>query len=172
MNARRWRLLAVILAAQAAFVAVGVYGPLSARIAGTDIVLQAGLAGSPELESPPGEPLPPPAGSTIYLGYPDLKLPVSNGDLESSDRGTLYVPLTRTGEVWSASGAPVRVRPESGVYLTCDNVNWQVRCDIETWYLPPGDPDGILPALVAGKARAHLRVDARGNASLVGLSAP
>lgn len=172
MNAHRGRLLAVILAAQAAFVAVGVHGPLSARITGTDVVLKAGLAGVPELGLPPGEVALPPAGSTVYLGYPDLKLPVYNGDLESSARGTLYVPLALTGEVWSASGAPVRVRPESGVYLTCDTMNWQVRCGIETWFVPPGDPDGLGAALASGRALAQLRVDARGNASLISLRAP
>lgn len=168
MTARRWRLLAVILAAQAALVAVGVHGPVSARLTGEEIVLRAGLLTGSE----PPEPVPASAGSRLYVGYPDLKLPVYNGDLDASARGTLYVPLARTGEVWSASGAPVRVRPESGLYLTCNNLNGQVRCGIETWYVPPSDPDGILPAVTSGEALAHLRVDARGNASLVSLRTP
>jgi uncharacterized membrane-anchored protein len=69
-------------------------------------------------------------------------------------------------------GDVVRTPPSDGPFLRCDDTRWELRCGIETAYLSSGsENDGVRDALRSGDAVATVRVDANGNAALVGVSA-
>jgi hypothetical protein len=58
--------------------------------------------------------------------------------------------------------------------LRCHDDGWQLRCGIESWFLPQPKAAAAGQALVEGRAVAVVRIDAQGNAALVGVqrSAP
>ena len=110
----------VVVLAQLALVGVAVWAPLSARLTGETVVLRV----------EPVDPIDPFRGAYVQLAYPDLPDQAGPDDGSMTDeqrealdeaRGTAYVPLTRSGEVWV--GGPVqRTPPADGLYLTCDDV--------------------------------------------------
>jgi uncharacterized membrane-anchored protein len=165
-TSRAVRVGAVVLA-QLALVGVAVWEPLSARLTGEEVVLRV----------QPVDPVDPFRGAYVALSYPDL--PGSTFDGTSTEeqqkavddaRGTAYVPLTRQGEVWV--GGPVRrTPPADGLYLTCDDSSWQLRCGIESWFLPQGEAAGLEAAVRAGAAVATVKVDDAGHAALVDVTA-
>ncbi len=160
---RAVRVGAVVLA-QLALVGVVVWPQLSARVSGDEVVLRV----------QPVDPVDPFRGAYVDLSYPDLPgQPVlesgpPNEEAYKEARGTAYVPLTREGEVW-VGGDVLRTRPTDGLYLTCDDSDWRLRCGIESLFLPEDEAAGLEAAVRAGTAVASVSVDGSGHAALLGV---
>lgn len=156
----RTRLVAAATLLQLALVPVAVAGPLSARLTGDEYLLAVA----------PVDPIDPFRGAYVALSYPglqDVDSTETGEDLEAIDDtdDTVYVPLVRSGAVWTG-GDVVAKRPARGPYLRCTN-DWQLRCGIESWFLPQDKALALERAVGAGDAVARIRVDSRGNAALV-----
>ena len=132
---------------------VAVAPQLSARVLGDTYVVRVA----------PVDPVDPFRGAYVALDYPDLHHDPSS----SGAGGDLYVTLVRDGGVWTA-GEWSRERPDDGPYLACDDRSWQVRCGIESFFLPQ-DRALETERLLRDGAVAELRVDSRGNAAVVGV---
>ena len=104
----------------------------------------------------------PATGSIKLFGEEILGLPTH----QITRRGIAYVPLRQQGEVW-VGGEVVRTAPADGLYLTCDDSSWRLRCGIESWFLPQADAKAFEDAVRAGRAVATVRVDGSGHAALV-----
>lgn len=140
-----------------ALVPLAVAGPLSARLTGEEYLLDV----------EPVDPIDPFRGAYVALGYPGL--PNGQQLTERPEYGEVsYVPLTRSGDVWTGL-APVSERPESGPFLRCKDEQWQLRCGIESWFLPQDEAYEMEQAVNEGRAVARVRIDSRGNAALVGV---
>jgi uncharacterized membrane-anchored protein len=156
--------LPLLLLAQLALVALAVLPQLSARAAGDEIRLRV----------EPVDPIDPFRGAYVTLGYPDLRRNDAessaggNGSMEDGEKGAVYVSLTRRGDVWAATGWS-RERPSDGRYLRCDDHGWQVRCGIESYFLPQDEAASVQDDVRDGKLVAVVKVDGRGNAAIVGL---
>ena len=92
------------------------------------------------------------------------------GSLEDGESGDVYITLVEKDGVWIGEEWS-RTRPDDGPYLACDDRSWQVRCGIESWFLPQDDAQEAEHLLRDG-AVAELRVDDRGNAAVVDVRAP
>ncbi len=153
--------------AQVLLVVFAVWAPLSARVAGEEVLLRVA----------PADPHDPFRGAYADLVYPDFpSTPIegnvarSNEDLQAwqDASGSAYVPLVREGEIWV--GEPVqRTRPAQGLYLLCDDSSGRVRCGIESWFLPQDEASSLEDAVRAG-AVARVKVDGRGHGALMGVS--
>jgi uncharacterized membrane-anchored protein len=77
-----------------------------------------------------------------------------------------YVPLVRSGEVWTGLPAMAQ-RPDSGPFLRCKDEHWRLRCGIDSWFLPQDEAYAMEQAVLEGRAVATVRIDSRGNAALV-----
>ncbi|HSF34666.1 MAG TPA: GDYXXLXY domain-containing protein [Nocardioides sp.] len=161
------RVVAAVLASLA-LVGVAVWPQLSARLTGEEVVLRV----------QPVDPIDPFRGAYVDLDYPDLPSqplaetdPPTEQEQEAYDdaRGTVYVPLTRQGEVW-VGGEARRTAPSEGLYLTCDDSSWRLRCGIESWFLPQSEAKALEDAVRDGRAIATVRVDDSGNAALIDVS--
>jgi uncharacterized membrane-anchored protein len=169
---RRARVASAVLASLV-LVGVAVWGPLSARVTGEEVRLRVA----------PVDPMDPFRGAYADLGYPDLpgqaqlldptltpQVEESEGEAVEDVRGTAHVPLTRQGEVWV--GGPVqRSRPSDGLYLTCNDESWRLRCGIESGFLPQDEASALEDAVREGTAIATVKVDGRGNAALLSVTA-
>ena len=148
--------------AQLALVAVAVAGPLSARLVGDEYLLEVA----------PVDPIDPFRGAYVALGYPSLNGADENGvqrqEHAPGERGEVFVPLVPDGDLWRG-GTPTRTRPAGGPYLRCSDADWQLRCGIESWFLPQGKAIALERAVGSGSAVARVRVDGRGNAALLGV---
>ncbi len=78
----------------------------------------------------------------------------------------VYVPLVRSGETWTGTRA-VAERPEAGPFLRCKAEYSQLRCGIDSWFLPQDEALAMEQAVSGGQAVATVRIDSRGNAALV-----
>jgi len=145
--------LAAVAVTQLALVGVAVAPQLSARLTGEEYRFRV----------QPVDPIDPFRGAYVDLGYPDLRL---ESDSRLDGEGTLYVTLVRDGDVWRASGYS-RSRPSDTPYLRCDDRDWQIRCGIESWFLPQDEAAAMQEAVAAGDAIAVVKVDGRGHAALV-----
>jgi uncharacterized membrane-anchored protein len=161
------RVVAAVLASLA-LLGVAVWPQLSARLTGEEVVLRV----------QPVDPIDPFRGAYVELDYPDLPSqqfsetdPQTDEEQEALDatRGTAYVPLTRQGEVW-VGGEVRRTAPSEGLYLTCDDSSWRLRCGIESWFLPQSEAKALADAVRDGRALATVRVDGSGNAALVAIT--
>lgn len=150
---RAVRLLSLLLV-QAVLVVVACWAPLSARLTGTEVRLAVA----------PLDPIDPFRGAYLALDYPGLPRQDPRGQRPT---GTVHVPLRRDGAVWVGEQESA-TRPENGPYLTCRR-SWQLRCGIESWFVPQDEAARLERDLGAGRVTAVVRVDARGNAALVGL---
>ncbi len=159
--------LPLLLLAQLALVALAVLPQLSARVAGEEIRLRVR----------PVDPIDPFRGAYVTLGYPGLRrndaesVEGGSGSMEDGEKGTVYVSLTRSGEVWTATDWS-RTRPSEGRYLRCDDHGWQVRCGIESFFLPQDEAAAVQGDVREGRLVAVVKVDGRGNAAIVGLERP
>jgi uncharacterized membrane-anchored protein len=152
-----------IAAAQLALVGVGVWPQLSARTLGDPYVVRVA----------PLDPIDPFRGAYVALSYPDLQHGTPEewerqplGTMDDSDSGAVYLTLVEEGNVWVADEWS-RERPGGQApYLSCDDRSWQIRCGIESYFLPQEDAAAAEVDLADG-AYAELRVDGRGNASVV-----
>ncbi|MBM6401040.1 GDYXXLXY domain-containing protein [Phycicoccus sonneratiae] len=161
MTPRTTRVVAAA-AAQLVLVGVAVWAPLSARLTGEEVRLRVAAV----------DPVDPGRGAYVDLSYPDLPGSSGTGDsvpVGEDERGTAYVPLTRQGAVW-VGGEVLRRAPTGGTYLRCDDSGWRLRCGIESLWLPQDEAAAVTSAVQAGTAVATVRVDARGNAALVGVA--
>jgi len=161
-------LLPLLLVAQLALVAVAVWPQLSARAAGDEITLRVR----------PVDPIDPFRGAYVLLNYPDLRVSGSRdfengglGSLEDGESGPVYVTVRQEGDVWVSDGWR-RERPGSGTYLACSDRTWQVECGIESWFLPQDEARAMEDDIRSGTVIATVKVDDRGNAALVDVSAP
>lgn len=146
--------VAVAVVIQLALVPVAVAGPLSARVTGDEY----------HLEVAPVDPIDPFRGAYVALTYPGL--PNDPDDNRGRERGaTVYVPLVRHGDVWVGTAA-VAERPTTGPFLRCKD-DWQLKCGIESWFLPQGKALALERAVNQRPAVARIRIDSRGNAALV-----
>jgi uncharacterized membrane-anchored protein len=157
----------VIAVSQLVLVAVGVAPQLSARLAGDTYLVRVA----------PVDPIDPFRGAYVALDYPDLRHDDSQsfvepglGALDDGQSGDLYITLVESDGVWTASEWS-RERPGEGPYLACDDRSWQIRCGIESWFLPQDEARETEDLLRDG-AVAELRVDGRGNAAVVDVRAP
>ena len=164
---RRRTLVVGAVLSQLLLVVVAVFAPLSARLTGEEVRLRVA----------PVDPIDPVRGAYVQLGYPDrpgqpqvVTTEPTEGEIEEADRvrGEAWVPLTRDGEFWV--GGPVqRARPDSGLYLRCDDSDWRLKCGIESWFLPQDKAAALEQTVRGGSAVATVRVDGRGNAALLGV---
>ena len=152
---------------QLALVGAAVAPRLSARLTGEEYRLLVA----------PVDPIDPFRGAYVALDYPDLRHGGSQsfvepglGSLEDGESGAVYITLAEQDGVWIGEEWS-RTRPDAGPYLTCDDRSWQVRCGIESWFLPQDDAQEAEQLLRDG-AVAELRVDDRGNAAVVDVRAP
>jgi uncharacterized membrane-anchored protein len=152
LSSRPARVAAAVVV-QLALVAVAVSGQLSARLTGDEYSFRV----------EPVDPIDPFRGAYVALDYPDL---VPNDENLPGDRGDVFLPLTEDGEVWAA-GTPTRTRPDDGPYLACTDRNYEVRCGIDSWFLPQDDARELEGAIRDGDVVARVRIDGRGNAALV-----
>ena len=162
---------AVVATGQLALVGLSVAPQLSARLTGETYLVRVA----------PVDPIDPLRGAYVALDYPDLVRETPDGqdgqDVEATRpgayddrRGDLYVSLVELDGVWVGESW-TRTRPEEGPYLACDDRSWQVRCSIESWFLPQ-DEAREAERLLRDGAVAELRVDGRGRAAVVDVRAP
>ena len=158
--------VAALAVAQLALVGVAVAPQLSARVAGDSYLMTVA----------PIDPIDPFRGAYVTLGYPDLRQEESEGFddgigvLDDGERGDVFVPLVAEGDVWVAEDWS-RERPDDGPYLTCNDRSWQIRCGIESFFLPQ-DEAAQTEELLRDGAVAEVRIDSRGNATVVDVRAP
>jgi uncharacterized membrane-anchored protein len=152
LSSRPARVAAAVVI-QLALVAAAVSGQLSARLTGDEYSFRV----------EPVDPIDPFRGAYVALDYPDL---VPNNENLPGDRGDVFLPLTEDGEVWAA-GTPTRTRPDDGPYLACTDRNYEIRCGIDSWFLPQDEARELEGAIRDGDVVARVRIDGRGNAALV-----
>ena len=162
----RTAVTAIVAVGQLALVGVAVAPQLSARLTGDTYFMRVA----------PVDPIDPFRGAYVALDYPDLRQDPPSSDvpgpgvIDDGDAGDVYVTLAREGDVWVADGWS-RERPDDGPYLACDDRSWQIRCGIESWFLPQEEARETEDLLRDG-AVAEVRIDGRGNAAVVDVRAP
>jgi uncharacterized membrane-anchored protein len=163
MTRRTALVLPALLLAQLGLVAVGVWPQLSARAVGEEI----------QLRVRPVDPIDPFRGAYVALRYPDLRVNGVRGGAgpleDGEESGTVYVTVGEDDGVWVAQRWS-RTRPEEGTYLRCSDRSWQIRCGIESWFLPQDDALALEREVSRGTVVATVKVDGRGNAAIVGVS--
>ena len=140
-----------------ALAAVGVYPQLSARLTGDEIRLRVA----------PVDPIDPFRGAYVDLQYPDLNR-LGGRDprgIDDGESGDVFITLRQKGDVWVADSW-TRTRPGDGLYLACSDRTWEVRCGIESWFLPQ-DEAAAMEEAVGDGAVATVKVDGRGYAAIV-----
>ncbi len=176
---RRTTWVAAAAVVQLLLVPVAVFGQLSARLTGEEILLRVG----------PVDPIDPFRGAYVALRYPDIEPSESDRKyVEDEERGDLYVVLEDRDGVMVAERFS-RSRPTEGTYLACDDSGWEVRCGIDSLFLPQDeaarvqrdiDQSGLWTEefdengvpLEDGRDSgyvARIKVDSRGHAAVVGL---
>ena len=155
----RYVVAAGVAVVQLALTAVAVAPQLSARLTGNTYLVRVA----------PVDPIDPFRGAYVALDYPDLwpDDPSGTGRVPG-DGDTVYVSLVEEDGLMVASDRS-RARPDGGVYLACRDDGWQLDCGIESWFVPQDEARGIEETLARSGAVAELRIDARGNAAIVGL---
>ena len=159
--------LPLLFVLQLVLVGLAVLPQLSARVAGDEIRLRV----------EPVDPIDPFRGAYVTLGYPDLRRDDSEssegglGAMDDGGKGDVFVTLKKEGDVWVATDW-TRERPASGRYLRCDDHSWQLRCGIESYFLPQDEAAQVQEDVTDGKLVAVVKVDSRGNAAIVGLEKP
>lgn len=158
---------AAIAVTQLVLVGVAVAPQLSARLTGDTYLMRVA----------PLDPIDPFRGAYVSLDYPDLRHDTSRsvddrglGSLDDGREGHVYLTLEERDGVWVATDW-TRDRPADGPYLACDDRSWQIRCGIESWFLPQ-DRAAATEDLLRDGAVAEVRVDGRGNAAVVDVRAP
>jgi uncharacterized membrane-anchored protein len=148
----------IVAVSQLVLTGLAVAPQLSARVTGETYLMKVA----------PLDPIDPFRGAYVTLDYPDLR----HDDSRTSDdeTGDLYVTLVQQGDVW-VGDEWTRERPEKGPYLACDDRSWQVRCGIESLFLPQAEARETEDLLADG-AVAEVRIDGRGNAAVVDVRAP
>ena len=164
---KRVLLTAAVAVTQLALAGVAVAPQLSARLTGDAYLMRVA----------PLDPVDPFRGAYVALDYPDLRHDGSQsfgepgmGALDDGEEGAVYITLVEEGGVWVAEDW-ARERPDDGPYLACDDRSWQIRCGIESLFLPQ-DTARETEALLRDGAVAEVRIDGRGNAAVIDVRAP
>ena len=165
---RRTVVTGIVAVGQLALVGLAVAPQLSARVAGDTYLLRVA----------PVDPMDPFRGAYVALDYPDLRHAGDRmvdpapglGAVDDGESGDVYITLVRRGDVWAADEW-TRDRPAEGPYLACDDRSGQIRCGIESWFLPQ-DEAREAEELLRDGAVAEVRIDGRGNAAVVDVRAP
>ena len=155
LTSRTARVAAATLV-QLALVPVAVAGQLSARLTGEEYFLEVA----------PVDPIDPFRGAYVALSYPGLPDTTQLTERDAEGGGIAYVPLVRSGEVWTGL-PPVVERPTDGPFLRCKDEHWRLRCGIDSWFLPQDEAYAMEQAVTEGQAVARVRIDSRGHAALV-----
>ncbi|MFN8193212.1 MAG: GDYXXLXY domain-containing protein [Nocardioidaceae bacterium] len=143
--------IAAVVAVQLALVGVAVAPQLSARATGDEYLFRVA----------PVDPVDPFRGAYVALDYPDV-YPAG----EDHGDGTVFVTLVEKDGLW-VRDAYTTTRPADGPYLACDDHGWQLRCGIESWFLPQDEAATFQQWVADDEAVARVRIDARGHAALV-----
>jgi len=154
LNSRTRRVVVASLV-QLALVPIAVAAPLSARLTGDEYLLEVA----------PVDPMDPFRGAYVALSYPGLPTSRNRSEGEDDAGDTAYIPLERSGEVWVGRPA-VTQRPESGPFLKCKDEYGQLRCGIDSYFLPQDQAYEMEQAVQNGDAVARVLIDSRGNAAL------
>ena len=155
LGSRRARVAAASLV-QLALVPLAVTGQLSARLTGEEYLMEVA----------PVDPIDPFRGAYVALAYPGLPNSEELTERAGEGAGVVYVPLAPSGELWTGL-APVSERPQDGPFLRCKDEHWQLRCGIESWFLPQDEAQALERAVNEGQVVARVRIDGRGHAALV-----
>jgi len=164
MTRRLWVTLPLLLVAMLGLVTVGVWPQLSARAAGDEIRLRV----------EPVDPIDPFRGAYVALSYPDLRHNESagaeggQGSMDDGESGTVFLTLRQKGDHWVASGW-TRKQPTDTTYLRCSDTEWQIRCGIESWFVPQDEATALEKAVSDGDVVATVKVDDKGHAALIGV---
>ena len=152
------RRIRVVLACvlQLLLVGAAVAPQLSARVTGEEYRLAVA----------PIDPIDPFRGAYVTLDYPGLPRGEDAADATELD-GDVFVPLERDGELWKGARA-VRQRPAEGPFLKCNGDGFRLRCGIESLFASQSEAKRLEQVLADG-AVARIRVDGRGNATVLGL---
>jgi uncharacterized membrane-anchored protein len=125
-STNRTTYVAIAVALQLLLVPLAVFGQLSARLTGDEHLLRVG----------PVDPIDPFRGAYVTLGYPDLQPDDrQRKQLDEAESNDVYVTLAEQDGVLVAEKFSTS-RPADGVYLACDDSSWQLRCGIESLFLP------------------------------------
>jgi uncharacterized membrane-anchored protein len=158
---KRYLTLVALVVGQLALVAFAVAPQLSARTTGDEFTFRV----------QPIDPIEPGRGRYVQLGYPDLQDPRADwiepgtlGTIEDGENGDLYVVIVEQDGVWVADRM-TRTRPDSGTFMKC-RAQWQIRCGIESLFVNENRAPKLEDDLADG-AYATVRIDPRGNASVV-----
>ena len=163
---KRIATVAALAVVQLGLVGVAVAPQLSARMSGESYLMTVA----------PLDPIDPFRGAYVTLDYPDLRHDESPGfdggmgALKDGESGDVFITLAQQGDVWVASDWS-RERPGDAPYLACTDRGWQIRCGIESFFLPQDEAASTETLLRAG-AIAEVRIDSRGNAAVVDVRAP
>lgn len=161
---RRTLVLVLAVLAQLGLVGVATAGELSARLTGDEYLVRV----------QPVDPIDPFRGAYVALTYPDLQRNDSEGadgglgSMEDGESGEVYVSVAEE-DGYLVATSHSRSRPFDGLYLACDDRDWQIRCGIESWFLPQDEAAAMERAVAGGEVTARVRIDGRGNAALVGV---
>ena len=153
---KRTATVVLIAVSQLVLVGVAVAPQLSARVLGDTYLVRVA----------PVDPIDPFRGAYVALDYPDLR----HDDRQSSGEGWRPLRQPRRGGRRVDRRRVESPRPADGPYLACDDRSWQVRCGIESWFLPQ-DEAREAERLLQDGAVAEIKVDSRGNAAVVGVRA-
>lgn len=168
IRTRPW-LLAVLALTQILLVGLAVGPQLSARVTGDTYLMRV----------EPLDPIDPFRGAYVTLSYPDLRDVPGAHRVDGWDDGSVagfadedvaeyFIRLELSGETWVASSF-VRDRPDSGPYLRCVS-GWRPDCGIDSLFASQREAL-LMEEQLADGAIAEVRIDSRGNASVVGLRA-
>lgn len=149
--------IAALAAAQLALVGLAVAPQLSSRLTGEDHLM----------EVRPVDPIDPFRGAYVTLSYPGLR-DADRAVRRAGGGGDVYVTLVERDGRWVGEGW-TREQPAAPPYLTCDDRSWELRCGIESYFVPQ-DRAAELEDQLADGGVATVRVDSRGNASVVAVS--
>ncbi|MFE7227208.1 GDYXXLXY domain-containing protein [Nocardioides sp. NPDC057577] len=136
-------------------VGLAVAGQLSARVTGEEIRLRV----------EPVDPIDPLRGAYLDLSYADISTRTTK------ESGDAYVSLARRDQIWEATGVSADP-PAEGPFLKCHDDGWRLSCGIESFFVPQDRAREIEADVNGGDAVAVVKVDSRGNASLVSLQTP
>ncbi|MEO3855894.1 GDYXXLXY domain-containing protein [Acrocarpospora sp. B8E8] len=147
-------LVAAALVLQAVLLVVAVAPQLSARVTGLEYRLAVG----------PVDPIDPLRGAYAQLNYPGL--PNADGQRP----GRVYVPLVRDDRLWKGAGI-VRQRPASAPYIACESSGYgRLSCGIDSLFLSQDKAARVQDELAGDRTAAIVKIDANGNAAVVGLA--
>lgn len=125
-STHRTTYVAIAVVVQLLLVPLAVFGQLSARLTGEEHLIRVG----------PVDPIDPFRGAYVTLGYPDLQPDDrERKTLDEGEQGDLFVTLVEEDGLLVADEFS-RSRPADGLYLACDDRSWQLRCGIESLFLP------------------------------------